>query len=226
MNCNACMPRKPWELTFLAEPEEVGVVRRVLRTHLGLWGLSEVTEAAQLCVSELVSNVVTHVGRGTPATLAVSMSGTHLRIEVHDPDARALPTLVEAVDDAETGRGMALVSAHSDRWGVQLRLDSKVTWVEIATALDTPDGHNRTVHVSRAESVLRSYDMRLVADTAGSSRANAAAAEETVIEAITDLLHWLRAHGRDADEALDRAQVQFEAKVGRSPIGDGHGPVG
>nr|WP_053922751.1 ATP-binding protein [Streptomyces chattanoogensis] len=83
---------------------------------------------AQLCVSELVSNVITHVGRGTPATPAVSMSGTRLRIEVHDPDARALPVLVEATDDAETGRGMAIVAAHSDRWGVQLLAERKVTW--------------------------------------------------------------------------------------------------
>ncbi|WP_234384808.1 ATP-binding protein [Streptomyces sp. MMG1121] len=205
------MPRKPWKLPFLAEPEEVAALRRVLRIHLGLWGLPELIEAAQLCVSELVSNVITHVGRGTPVTLAVSMSGTHLRMEVQDPEVRALPTLVEAADDAETGRGMALVSAHSDRWGVQLLPDHKVTWVELATALVTPDGHNRNVHVSRAEGVLRSYDMRQVVGPAASNRLNATVAEETAIEAIADLLHWLRAHGRDADEAVDRAQVQFEA---------------
>ncbi|MFB7502859.1 ATP-binding protein [Streptomyces broussonetiae] len=226
MDCSACMPRKPWKLPFVAEPEEVAALRRVLRTHLGLWGLPELTEAAQLCVSELVSNVVTHVGRGTPATLAVSMSGTRLRIEVHDPDARALPTLVEAADDAETGRGMALVSAHSDRWGVQLQLDRKVTWVELATALRAPDGHSRSVHVARAENVLRGYDMRQVTDPTGSSRLNAVVAEAAVIMAITDLLHWLRAHGRDADEALEQAQVQFEAEAARSAIGDGCVPIG
>ncbi|MFJ2832097.1 hypothetical protein ACIPC1_31815 [Streptomyces sp. NPDC087263] len=37
-------------------------------------------------------------------------------------------------------------------------------------------------------------------------------AEETAIGVIADLLHWLRAHGRDADEALDRAQMHFEAE--------------
>ncbi|MFJ4851950.1 hypothetical protein [Streptomyces sp. NPDC088730] len=30
---------------------------------------------------------------------------------------------------------------------------------------------------------------------------------------IADLLHWLRAHGFDVDEALDRAQLHFEAEV-------------
>jgi hypothetical protein len=39
-----------------------------------------------------------------------------------------------------------------------------------------------------------------------------AVAEETVIAAITDFLHWLQAHGRDADDMLDRAQMRFEAE--------------
>jgi hypothetical protein len=37
--------------------------------------------------------------------------------------------------------------------------------------------------------------------------------EEAAISMITDLLHWLNAHGRDADDVLDRAQVRFEAEV-------------
>lgn len=76
MDCITCMPRKPWDLAFLAEPEEVAALRRLVRIHLGLWGLHELVDAAQLCVSELVSNVITHVGPGTPTTLAVSMKGT------------------------------------------------------------------------------------------------------------------------------------------------------
>ncbi|MGV4986631.1 ATP-binding protein [Streptomyces sp. NRAIS4] len=215
MDCSACTPRKPWDLSFLAEPEEVAELRRLLRIHLGLWGLSELNEAAQLCVSELVSNVINHVGRGTPATLVVSASGTHLRIEVHDPDTGALPTLVETPDDAESGRGMMLVAAHCDRWGVQFLPGRKVAWVELATAPDATDVRSRSVHVSRAESVLRSYDMGPAAGPSGSSRLIATVAEAAAIEAIADLLHWLRAHGRDADEILDRAQMRFEADTER-----------
>ncbi|GAA1375876.1 hypothetical protein GCM10009612_73270 [Streptomyces beijiangensis] len=33
-----CMTRKPWDLAFLAEPQEVAALRRIVRTHLGLWG--------------------------------------------------------------------------------------------------------------------------------------------------------------------------------------------
>lgn len=142
MDCaSTCMSRKPWDLAFTAEPEEVAGLRRVMRAHLELWGLHGVIESAQLCVSELVANVITHVGIGTPTTLAVSMNGTYLRIEVHDPDTRVLPTLLAAGSEAESGRGVALVDSVTDRWGVQLRADRKVTWCELATGLTAPDGH-------------------------------------------------------------------------------------
>ncbi|MEV0475658.1 ATP-binding protein [Streptomyces prunicolor] len=193
MDCATCTPRAAWELPFLAEPEEVAALRRVLRIHLRIWGLQELTLAVQLCVSELVSNVITHVGAGTPTTLAVSVNDTHLRIEVHDPDTRALPTLVDATDDAEAGRGMALVTATTDRWGVQLLPDRKVTWCEFTTAQHTPDGHCSSRRASRLE---------------------AATTEAAAIDAISDLLHWLRVHGHDPEEALDRAQMRFEAELG------------
>ncbi|MFG2346343.1 ATP-binding protein [Streptomyces phaeochromogenes] len=208
------MSRKPWDLAFTAEPEEVAALRRIMRLHLGVWGLHDVTDEAQLCVSELVSNVITHVGLGTPTTLAVSINGTHLRIEVHDPDARALPTLLSSDVDAESGRGMALIDATADRWGVQLLADRKVTWCELSTSLTTPNGHGGGPRVARAEGMLDLYRAAKSPRTAVASSLSMAAAEEAAIHAIADLLHWLRAHGRDADEALDRAQTHFEAEVG------------
>ncbi|WP_026178102.1 ATP-binding protein [Streptomyces hokutonensis] len=204
------MSRKPWDLAFTADPEEVAALRRVVRLHLGMWGLHDVTDGAQLCVSELVSNVITHVGAGTPATLAVSMNGTRLRIEVHDPDTRALPTLVEATSDSEGGRGMALVDGVADRWGVLLHPDRKVTWCELETRLTSPSGHVDDAGVTRAEALLGFYSAALPVEPK-QSRLSAALAEEAVIDVITDFLHWLRAHGFDGDKVLDRAQTRFEA---------------
>jgi hypothetical protein len=37
-------------------------------------------------------------------------------------------------------------------------------------------------------------------------------AEEAVIDVITDFLRWLRAHGCDADEVLDRAQMHVDGQ--------------
>ncbi|GAA4549562.1 MULTISPECIES: ATP-binding protein [Streptomyces] len=207
------MPRKPWDIAFTAEPAEVAALRRIMRLHLGIWGLQHLVDGAQLCVSELVSNVITHVGPGTPATLSVSMKGTHLRIEVHDPDTRALPTLRDAGTESEEGRGMALVDAVADCWGVLLHPDRKVTWCELTTQLPTADGHGEASSVMRAEALLRHYAAAVQPGRrAGAGRLASTVAEETVIAAITDLLHWFRAHGRDADDMLDRAQMRFEAE--------------
>jgi anti-sigma regulatory factor (Ser/Thr protein kinase) len=204
--------RKPWELAFTAEPVEVAALRRIMRLHLGIWGLQDITDEAQLCVSELVSNVITHVGLGTPATLAVSVRGTHLRIEVHDPDTRALPVLRDPSMDSLGGRGMALVDAVADRWGVLLRPDRKVTWCELATKLTAPNRHVEAPNVMRAEAVLSLYAAAMPLSCRTLGRLTSAVAEETVIAAITDFLHWLQAHGRDADDMLDRAQMRFEAE--------------
>ena len=83
--------------------------------------------------------------------------GAYLRIEVHDPDTRALPTLVAADIDAEGGRGMALVEALTDRWGVQLHEDHKVTWCELTTGLTPPADHTVDPSVTRAEALLDMY---------------------------------------------------------------------
>ncbi|WP_369246865.1 ATP-binding protein [Streptomyces sp. R41] len=209
----ACMVRKPWDLAFTAEPEEVAALRRIMRLQLGLWGLHEAIDPAQLCVSELVSNVITHVGPGTPTTLAVSMNGTRLRIEVHDPDTLVLPTLLEAGVDSEGGRGMALVDTIADCWGVQLHPDRKVTWCELPTGLNSPHGHSGGAPVARAGAMLGVYGALKLPGNPGPSMLSEAVAQEAVINVIADLLHWLRVHGLDADEALDRAQMHFEAEA-------------
>jgi anti-sigma regulatory factor (Ser/Thr protein kinase) len=214
MDCTGCLPRRAWELPFLAEAEEVAALRRTLRLHLELWGLQELTETAELCVSELVANVIKHVGPGTPTNLAVRMSGIRLRIEVHDPDPRALPILADADSDAETGRGMALIDAITDRWGVDLTAGRKATWCELLTSGKTTGGYTAGPRMARAAEVLGRYaSASKLPPGLGSSRLRMSAAEETAIGVITDLLHWLRAHGRDPEEVLDRAQVHFEAEV-------------
>ncbi|MFE7803665.1 ATP-binding protein [Streptomyces sp. NPDC057430] len=208
--------RKPWELPFLAEVSEVAGIRRVLRRHLDLWGLPNIADVAQMCVSELVTNVIRHVGDRTPTTLAVSMNGARLRIEVRDPDARALPTLLRAQEDDESGRGMALVDAMADRWGVVLRDDSKVTWCELETGLASAGGHVGGEGVERAEALLGFRGLTHGLHAGQPAPLGVAAAEEAAIDVIADLLLWLRAHGCDPDEALDWAQMYFDEEIGEA----------
>ncbi|MET9377187.1 ATP-binding protein [Streptomyces sp. NPDC002992] len=211
MNQDGCMIRKAWELPFLAEPQEVGALRRIVRLHLKAWGLPRQTEVAQLCVSELVANVIRHVGAGTPTSLSLSMNGTYLRVEVRDPDCRALPTLTAASPDAESGRGMALVDAMADRWGVLVGSDHKVTWCEIATDLSMPNGHGGGVRVTRAEAMISLYGAVASPRAVKASRLSVAVAKDAAMDVMVDLLHWMVAHGFDADDVLDMAQARFES---------------
>ncbi|MCX3063638.1 ATP-binding protein [Streptomyces beihaiensis] len=213
MNQQHCVSRKPWDLAFAAEPEELAALRRITRLHLRHWGLPHLIEAAELCVSEMVSNVITHVGPGTPTQLALSMSGTFLHIEVQDPDSRALPTLISAADDSEAGRGMRLVDAVTDRWGVSLKADRKVTWCELATGVATPGGHVGGETVDRAEALLGLYGEVERLRAAGGDRGApvvAAVSKATAIDAISDLLCWVHMHGHDADEVLESAELRCE----------------
>ncbi len=209
----ACMAPPTWVVEFAAVEEEVAVLRHKVRAHLGVWGLKDLVDDVQLCVSELVANVITHVGVGTPTTVAVQMNGAFLRIEVHDPDTRTLPTLVAPDLESEGGRGMALVGAVTDRWGVQLSADRKVTWCEIATGLPPVNHHDGCLRTTRTETVIGLYGVRGTRPGPRFGRLGVTEGEEAAISVITDLLHWLRAHGRDADDVLDRAQVRFEAEA-------------
>ncbi|GGX08926.1 hypothetical protein GCM10010297_33020 [Streptomyces malachitofuscus] len=213
-DCTGCLPRSVWRLSFLAEAEGIAALRRMLRRHLELWGLLELSDTAQLCASELVANVINHVGPGTPATVAVSVKGARLRIELEDPNPQALPILTRVDVDAEAGRGIALVDALADRWGVDLTAEHKVTWCEFRTGLTPAPEYGAAHRVARAADVLGLYGSEAKAPQGiGLSRLEATVAEEAVIDVITDLLHWLRVHGRDLDDVLDRAQAHFEAEA-------------
>ncbi|MEE1941653.1 ATP-binding protein [Streptomyces sp. TRM 70361] len=141
MRLRHCLVRKRWELSFPAEPQRVAELRRALRTQLTLWGFPEHVDTAQLCVSELVANVIRHIGTGTPVTLAVSASRRRLRVELTDPGVRALPAFPGESAERESGRGLVLLDALADRWGLVLREDVKVVWCELANAPQDHPAH-------------------------------------------------------------------------------------
>lgn len=214
--CRFEVDRKAWTLPFMAEPRELAALRRITRIRLAAWGLPHVVEPAELCVSELVTNVITHVGPETPTALTVSMNGARLRIEVADPDTRALPTLMSATFDDEAGRGMALVEAITDRWGVILRKDAKVTWCELRTGLRSAQDHVADPQVDRAEALLGIYCLDEQTPSAARGRAPLWAAEKATVRVIADLLQWLHVHGRDCEAAMESAWSSFGGANARS----------
>ncbi|WP_308294507.1 hypothetical protein [Streptomyces sp. RKAG290] len=143
----------------------------------------------------------------------MSMKGSLLRIEVSDSDGRTLPTLVKTAGLTEQGRGMALVDGVAVRWGVILRGDSKITWCELATDLQTADGHVGGTQVAKVEALLGLCGLKVRAGSPPREPLSVMEAAEAATGLVADLLHWLRAHGFDTDEALDRAHLHFEAGV-------------
>ncbi|RKE18492.1 ATP-binding protein [Streptomyces sp. TLI_171] len=110
----------------------VGAIRRRLRAALDHWGVPELADTAELLASELVTNALVHTGKAAVFD-AVLTGEQRLRVEVEDRTSR-LPGRRNPGETATNGRGLLLVEALADDWGVQLRGDGKVTWFELSAA--------------------------------------------------------------------------------------------
>ncbi|MGW0548025.1 ATP-binding protein [Streptomyces altiplanensis] len=113
---------------------------RLLAAHqLHAWGIpygSDSSDVASLIVAELAANAGTHgrvPGRDFELLLAFDADGL-LRIEVTDARTeRRLPAPppVTPPSDTETGRGLLLVAALADTWGVTGRQVGKTVWATL-----------------------------------------------------------------------------------------------
>ncbi|MFD0421511.1 ATP-binding protein [Streptomyces parvus] len=92
-------------------------LRRVLRVYLKAWELLFLADAAELAPTELIANVVRHV--------PLAITG--------DP-----------LDDG--GRGLVLVNAVTDDWGIVKRWEGggKTFWFECPTPPESGDSRIRT----------------------------------------------------------------------------------
>ncbi|MFB7605905.1 ATP-binding protein [Streptomyces gardneri] len=92
-----------------------------------------VTETATQVVAELATNAATH-GRvaGRSFRLALLSQPDVLRIEVTDTRGEDLPVLQPPCPEGDSGRGLLLVEALADRWGVGLGpVPRKTVWAEL-----------------------------------------------------------------------------------------------
>ena len=87
-------------------------------------------EQAVLVVSELVTNAVLHAG--TPCELRLDLVDGRLRVGVRDGDTRPPVRRLSPSDGVATGRGMRMLQAMGDGWGVDEDADGKVVWWELA----------------------------------------------------------------------------------------------
>ncbi|MFS8200711.1 ATP-binding protein [Streptomyces sp. CWNU-52B] len=129
---------EPWEysLSIPNDPRAVTVCRRTIRLILTMHGLIHLADTAELLAAELVANAVLHT-KG-PATLRVRWAAGVLQVGAWDadPEPPEPPGELDALADAEGGRGLALVRACSDAWGWQPLFRSgnrgKYVWCDLA----------------------------------------------------------------------------------------------
>lgn len=107
------------------------LARAFTRRALTDWKATSRADDILLCVSELATNALLHgvpPGRGFRLHLYLH-DGGGVRVELHDPgpDDVRLPA---PHADAESGRGLLLVGALADKWGVGERVLGKIVWCE------------------------------------------------------------------------------------------------
>jgi len=108
----------------------VGHLRRISALKLRACGLSALVEDAQLLISELVTNGLRY---GTDRRIVFRLAiDTHaVLMEVND-GSPGRAQVREAGSEEESGRGMFLVAALADAWGVSP--DGTKTWCTLTTS--------------------------------------------------------------------------------------------
>ncbi len=113
------------------DPVEVGRARRLVAD--ACQGCPSVDlQVAQLLASELVTNAIQH-GRGR-ITLAIQQRAEDLRVEVADEADETVPAPAAGDPLQTSGRGLAMVAALSQGWGVERNAAArqKVVWFHLA----------------------------------------------------------------------------------------------
>lgn len=113
----------------------VGAARQFAMETLAEWGCHDRQEDIRLCVSELATNAVLHgVPPGREFLLALTGDGTSIRIEVRDSGG-GVPVVKASELDECGGRGLVLVQALADDFGVTPNNPGKTVWTVFKSVL-------------------------------------------------------------------------------------------
>ncbi|MDR3035462.1 MAG: serine/threonine-protein phosphatase, partial [Kitasatospora sp.] len=117
-----------------ADLARIAELRGELRDALRRWGVPELIDTAELLSSELVTNAIRHTDRDAmfTARLYQEHGRARLRVEVED-ESDLWPTRRTPGEQASSGRGLMLVEALADTWGVEPRGTGKRMWFELSS---------------------------------------------------------------------------------------------
>jgi anti-sigma regulatory factor (Ser/Thr protein kinase) len=106
---------------------------------------------AVLLASELVTNAIRHQA-GETAELVIDCTHGRLRVDVHDTSG-AMPVLMDAPADAESGRGLMLVDTLSTDWGFYRTPAGKAVYFTLAFQAHRDGGRDRSLRGGAVVSV-------------------------------------------------------------------------
>jgi anti-sigma regulatory factor (Ser/Thr protein kinase) len=108
----------------------VTAARRIAVDLLRVWRAPHDLDDVALLVTELVTNVVDHVGGDDTFTVELALGGDSLTIGVVDGSA-VKPVVRELNSDEPRGRGMRMVQAIADTWGIEDHHGGKRVWLTL-----------------------------------------------------------------------------------------------
>jgi len=121
-------------LLLPADEKAPGLARRFLRGTLNDWSIGdEILDAALLCASEVVTNVILHVQESS--VISVHRREKRLTVHVHQPTVGEPPAIKSVEHDdplAVAGRGLALVNAVATRWDTSSTGSMSCVWFELS----------------------------------------------------------------------------------------------
>lgn len=134
--------RRHFHIQLSPTPRGARLARLLAVEQLRTWELPLDLDTAALVIAELATNAATH-GRlpGRDFRLTVYVAERTLRIEVADARGDRTPEPQHAALTAETGRGLTLVAALANRWGVTgtpAEAPRKTVWAELDLVAPAP----------------------------------------------------------------------------------------
>ncbi len=122
-------------LNLGSAPQGVHEARQWVVERLAVLERGDLSECAELAVSELVTNALLHAT--PPVEITIGGTPEHPRVQVRDASPVPPPvTVVESCLDDELltfGRGLCLVARSAVAWGADLDEGGKIVWFEPAT---------------------------------------------------------------------------------------------
>ncbi len=124
---------------FPATTASVGQSRRFLLSHLPAAARGEEADELVLMLSELSTNAVQHAATEFEVAVHVAPDCRRVRVEVSDGSA-GFPTPPEQLPEAPHGRGLHIVRALADAWGIEMRRDrpGKTVWFSLPLSVPWP----------------------------------------------------------------------------------------